>query len=57
MINWFRKHKFEVHLTSFTLMILASIGMYNTINISQTGLTWFLLGVFVLANGLAMLVK
>ena len=57
MINWLHEHKFEAHLGTFTLMILASIGMYITSMAGVFGLIWPLLGVFVLANIIAMAVK
>jgi len=57
MTHWLGTHKFEAHLASFTLMILASVGLYIAVNTSMTILVWILLSVFVLANLLAMVVK
>lgn len=57
MLNWFSQHKFETHLFSFALMILASIGLYTTVNANPVGWTWAFLAVFILANLAAMLVK
>lgn len=57
MFNWLHRHKFETHLFSFTLMILASIGLYATVNANIAGWTWVFLGTFVLANLAAILVK
>ena len=57
MIYWLHKHKFEAHLTSFTLMMLASIGLYFATNSGMAVLIWILLSVFVLANFLAMVIK
>jgi len=57
MINWLRNHKFEAHLTSFSLMILVSVGLYHTANTGMKSLTWILLGVFALTNILAMAIK
>jgi len=57
MIPWLRKHKFESHLTSFILMVAASIGLYFAANAGATPLIWVFLGVFALANLLAMVVK
>ncbi len=57
MIYWLRKHKFEAHLTSFTLMVLASVGLYLAANAGMVVLIWVLLSVFVLANFLAMVTK
>ncbi len=57
MVNWLRQHKFEAHLFSFALMVLASTGLYATISANQAGWTWIFLAVFILANGTAMLIK
>lgn len=57
MIKWLHEHKFEAHFGAFTLMILASIGMYITTVAGVSGLIWPLLGVFILANFIAMAVK
>jgi hypothetical protein len=57
MISWLRTHRFEAHLISFGLMILVSVGLYITVNTGLKGLTWVLLGVFSLANVLAMAIK
>ena len=57
MIQWLRTHKFEAHLLTFSLMILASIGLYITGSSGITLLVWILIGVFVLANIMAMAVK
>jgi hypothetical protein len=57
MISWLRTHRFEAHLISFGLMILVSVGLYITVNTGLKGLTWVLLGVFALANVLAMAIK
>jgi hypothetical protein len=57
MLSIISKHKFEAHLTAFTLMILSSIGMYLAIDSGSTGLIWTLLGGFIFANILAILIK
>jgi len=57
MKSWFRDHKFETHLLSLSLMILASVGMYITLGSSVGVLKWVLIGFFVLANILAITVK
>jgi hypothetical protein len=57
MINWLRKHRFEIHLLSFGLMVLASIGMYATTKSGASGLVWILLGFFILVNIIAMILK
>jgi hypothetical protein len=57
MISWFRVHKFEAHLLSFIMMTFASVGMYLTLNPNANGLRWFLIGAFLAANVLAIVVK
>jgi hypothetical protein len=57
MINWLQKHKFTAHLTVFMLMMLASAGLYMAANSDQTNLIWALLGLFFLANLVAMAVR
>ncbi len=57
MIQWIRTHKFEAHLISFALMILASIGLYYAINTDMAVLIWILVSLFALANLLAMVIK
>jgi len=57
MITFLKEHKFQTHLIAFTLMVLASIGLYFAANAGVTGLIWALLGVFALANLLAILVR
>ena len=57
MISFLRTHKFEAHLLSFSLMVLTSIGMYLVITHYSASQIWVLLGGFVLANFLAIIVK
>jgi heme/copper-type cytochrome/quinol oxidase subunit 4 len=57
MISWLSKHKFESYLVTFVLMILTSIGLYFGSNSGSATLIWGFLVGFVLANGLAILVK
>ncbi len=56
-MNWIREHKFESHLTAFLLMVIPSIGLYFTTQISGSGLIWALIGIFVVGNILAMIIK
>jgi hypothetical protein len=42
---------------SFLLMVLTSIGMYLVIDSGSPGLIWALLGGFIMANLLAIIVK
>jgi hypothetical protein len=57
MLSFLRTHKFEAHLTAFALMVLTSIGMYLVIDHGSPSLIWALLGGFILANLLAIIVK
>ena len=57
MINWLRKHRFETHFISFSLMLMVSIGMYVAVFAGAVSLIWILLGIFVLANVIAMVVR
>ena len=57
MLSFLRTHKFEAHLTAFVLMVLTSIGMYLVIDHGSPSLIWALLGGFILANLLAIIVK
>jgi len=57
MLSFLRTHKFEAHLTAFALMVLTSIGMYLVIDQGSPSLIWALLGGFILANLLAIIVK
>ena len=57
MIRWLRDHKFESHLAAFLLMILSSIGLYLAVGRSSNEITNLFIGVFVLANLIAIFVK
>jgi len=57
MISWIRAHKFEAHLTAFLLMVIPSALLYFTNQSQGVVLIWVLLGVFVIGNILAMLIK
>jgi len=54
---WLREHKFESHLTAFLLMVIPSLGLYFTLQGKATGPIWLFIGIFVLGNLLAMLIK
>jgi hypothetical protein len=56
MMNWFKKHAYELHLLTFAFMVLTSIGMYFTAVSGALGLTVILIGVFALANFLVLIV-
>jgi hypothetical protein len=57
MISWLRSHKFEAHLTAFLLMAFPSALLYLSNQTENSGLIWVFLGVFVIGNILAMVIK
>jgi len=57
MIGWLKKNKFKAHLTSFLLMILSSFGFYFAASADQSYIIWSLLGIFVSANLIAVMVR
>ncbi|MBL7162717.1 MAG: hypothetical protein ISS57_08930 [Anaerolineales bacterium] len=57
MLSWIREHKFESHLTAFLLMVIPSAGLYFTTQGGNILIIWVLLGVFVVGNALAMIIK
>ena len=56
-MQWLKEHKFEAHLTAFLMMIIPSAGLYFAAQGEATGLIWALLGLFVLANLFAIILK
>jgi len=56
-MQWLREHKFEAHLAAFLLMIIPSGGLYFAAQGGTTGVIWALLGLFVLANLFAIVLK
>lgn len=56
-MNWIREHKFESHLTAFLLMVIPSAGLYFTAQGSNPAIIWAWIGVFVVGNLLAMIIK
>ena len=57
MVNWVKKHKFKLHLFSFSLMISSSLGLHYGGVGNQIGLITVFLIVFVFANILALFIK
>jgi hypothetical protein len=57
LLKWLREHKFEAHLVIFLLMIIPSMGLYLAAQEDLGSLIWALIGVFSLANLLAMGIK
>ncbi|MBT3389125.1 MAG: hypothetical protein HN413_01815 [Chloroflexi bacterium] len=57
MISWIRAHKFEAHLTAFLLMVVPSALLYFSNQAENAGPIWVFLGIFVVGNILAMVIK
>lgn len=55
--NWFKKHKFEAALLAFLLMMLPPLGLYAAARQNAAGWIWFLLGIVITGNLLALGVK
>jgi hypothetical protein len=55
--NWLEKHTYEAHSTAFGLMVLSSAGLYFAARVEALGWILGLLGIFILGNILALLVK
>lgn len=51
------EQKFKIHLAAFTLMILPPIFLYYAADNNSTGWIWFLIGLVVIGNILAVLTK
>lgn len=56
-INWLREHKFESHLTAFLLMVIPAGILYTVRSGQLQGIIWLLLGIFVIGNFLAMIIR
>jgi len=60
MASWqirLSKHKFQLQLIAFLIMLLAPIPLYLAAQQNSTSCIWFWLCTFILANLLVMLVK
>lgn len=55
--NWFRKHVYETHVIAFLLMVIPPVPLYLAAQQQATAWIWPLLGLVVLGNILALLVK
>lgn len=51
-----QKHKFELHLTALLLMLLPPVPMYFAAQNGATTLLWFLIGIVVIGNLIAVIV-
>ena len=56
-MNYLHEHKFQSHLTAFTLMILAAVGMVLAIPAGNAALIWGLIALFAAGNLLAALTR
>ena len=52
-----RKYKFELHLTALLLMLLPPVPMYFAAQNGATVLLWFLIGIVVIGNLIAVIVS
>jgi hypothetical protein len=57
VVSWIHQHRFEAHLTAFLLMVIPSSGLYFTSQGENEAMIWSMLGVFIIGNLLAMIVK
>lgn len=55
-LSWLRENKFREHLTAFTLMMLASVGMIICLRSDASGWFGLPLSLFILGNLLAVLI-
>ncbi len=56
LLNKLKSHKFEAHLAILLAMVLASLGLYFAARQDATSWMLGLLGLFALANALALLI-
>jgi hypothetical protein len=54
--SWLSQNKFEVHLITFIMMVMAPIGMYFAAQGVALGWIWVPLSVVILANLLVVIV-
>ena len=51
-----RQHKFGLHLTALLLMLIPPVPMYFAAQNGATTLIWFLIGIVVIGNLIAVIV-
>ena len=56
-MNYLHEHKFQSHLISFSLMVLASVGMVLALPAGNGAVIWGLIALFAAGNVLAMLTR
>jgi hypothetical protein len=54
---WRSKHKFQLQLTAFLMMLIAPVPLFLAAQRGDNGWIWFWLCIIILANLLVMLVK
>ena len=56
-MDWLSENKYQVHLTSFLLMIISAVGMFLAAQNDMDVLIWVLLSVVVFANLVVMFTR
>lgn len=57
LLDWLSEYKYQVHLTTFLLMIISAAGMYLAAQNDLDGFIWVLLGILIFANLVVMLAR
>ena len=57
LMDWLSEYKYQVHLTTFLLMIISAVGMYFAAQNDLDMYIWVLLGVLMFANLVVMLAR
>ena len=57
LMDWLSEYKYQVHLTTFLLMIISAVGMYLAAQNDLDMLIWVLLSVLMFANLVVMLAR
>lgn len=56
-MDWLSENKYQVHLTSFLLMIISAVGMFLAAQNDMDVLIWVLLSIVMFANLVVMLTR
>jgi hypothetical protein len=57
LIDWLSEYKYQVHLTTFLLMIISAVGMYLAAQNDLDVFIWVLLSALMFANLVVMLAR
>jgi hypothetical protein len=57
MIEWLRTNKYESYLLAFALMVLRPIPMYFAAHQGASGWIWSLIGLIIIGNLIALVVR